>query len=238
MKINPEQLYSIKEACSILNIHPRKLNRIAVKENIKKLDNRYLFSGNFLIEHFNLTEFDNVSKGVEELSKSVKQREDELLEKDKEISLLKDQLQELEKDIKVLNNTIDFKEDEIIELHNSVNSLKEEKERGVSFSEEQLIEGLEELSDKQVFLLDENEQQQFIDISNSQKELTKDLEIRNREFGMLEESKEHYKSQADYFMKANDKLSTMLQKITDTLKESVDNTRRQQTLNAKDKDII
>ena len=39
-------------------------------------------------------------------------------------------------------------------------------------------------------------------------------------------------------MKANDKLSTMLQKITDTLKESVDNTRRQQTLNAKDKDII
>ena len=105
-------------------------------------------------------------------------------------------------------------------------------------TQEEIIEALEEFSGKQVFLLDDNEQQQFIDISNSQKELTKDLEVRNREFGMLEESKEHYKAQADYFIKANDKLTGMLQKLTDTLKESVDNTRRQQTLNAKDKDII
>ena len=105
-------------------------------------------------------------------------------------------------------------------------------------TEDVLIEYLEKMSNKQVFLLDDNEQQELIDISNSQKELSKDLEIRNREFGMLEESKDHYKAQADYFMKANDKLSTMLQKLTDTLKESVDNTRRQQTLNAKDKDII
>ena len=68
MVIDKNGVYSIKEVASILNIHPRKLNRLAVKQNLKKLDNRYLFSGDFLIKYFNLT---NV-EGRQTMSKDVK----------------------------------------------------------------------------------------------------------------------------------------------------------------------
>ncbi len=59
-KINKELIYTVKEVNEILGIHPRKLHRVGKKEGIKKTDNRYLFKGEFLIEYFNLTTFDNV----------------------------------------------------------------------------------------------------------------------------------------------------------------------------------
>jgi hypothetical protein len=67
MKIQPNLVYSKNEVSELLNIHPRKLNRIAQRHNIDKLDNRYIFKGSFLIEYFKL----DVSKGVQTLSKSV-----------------------------------------------------------------------------------------------------------------------------------------------------------------------
>ena len=59
-KINKDLVYTVKEVEELLNVHPRKLHRIGKKEGIKKVDNRYLFKGDFLIEYFNLTTFDNV----------------------------------------------------------------------------------------------------------------------------------------------------------------------------------
>ena len=67
MKIQPNLVYSKNEVSELLNIHPRKLNRIAQKHNIEKVDNRYIFSGSFLIEYFKI----DVSKGVQSVSKSV-----------------------------------------------------------------------------------------------------------------------------------------------------------------------
>ena len=67
MKIQPNLVYSKNEVSELLNIHPRKLNRIAQRHNIEKVDNRYIFKGSFLIEHFKL----DVSKGVQTLSKGV-----------------------------------------------------------------------------------------------------------------------------------------------------------------------
>ena len=67
MKIQPNLVYSKNEVSELLNIHPRKLNRIAQRHNIEKVDNRYIFKGSFLIEYFKL----DVSKGVQTLSKSV-----------------------------------------------------------------------------------------------------------------------------------------------------------------------
>tara|TARA_R110002126_G_scaffold116738_1_gene256277 strand:+ start:561 stop:1229 length:669 start_codon:yes stop_codon:yes gene_type:complete len=65
MKIQPNLVYSKNEVSELLNIHPRKLNRIAQRHNIEKVDNRYIFKGSFLIEHFKL----DVSKGVQSVSK-------------------------------------------------------------------------------------------------------------------------------------------------------------------------
>ena len=71
MVINPEFDYSLKDVHDILKIHPRKLNRVAVKHNIKKIDNRYIFSGEFLLKEFK-HEIKQLSKSVKQVSKGVK----------------------------------------------------------------------------------------------------------------------------------------------------------------------
>ena len=67
MKIEPHLVYSKSEVSEILNIHPRKLNRIAQRHKIEKVDNRYIFKGSFLITLFDL----DVSKSVQQVSKDV-----------------------------------------------------------------------------------------------------------------------------------------------------------------------
>jgi predicted nucleic acid-binding Zn-ribbon protein len=67
MKIEPHLVYSKSEVSEILNIHPRKLNRIAQRHKIEKVDNRYIFKGSFLITLFDL----DVSKDVQQVSKDV-----------------------------------------------------------------------------------------------------------------------------------------------------------------------
>lgn len=92
MSINPEFIYSIKEASEILGVHPKKLNRIANKHNIQKVDNRFLFEGSFLIEHFDLVDLTDV-KTCPEVSKDVSKlvKENEALKE--EIKNLKEQLE-------------------------------------------------------------------------------------------------------------------------------------------------
>jgi hypothetical protein len=65
MKIQPNLVYNKNEVSELLNVHPRKLNRIAQKNNIEKVDNRYIFKGSFLIEYFKL----DVSKEMSRVSK-------------------------------------------------------------------------------------------------------------------------------------------------------------------------
>ena len=68
MIIKADYIYSLKEVHEILKIHPRKLNRVAVKHKLEKVDNRYLFKGSFILDVFKK----EVSKSVEGLSKDVK----------------------------------------------------------------------------------------------------------------------------------------------------------------------
>ena len=95
MKIEPHLVYSKSEVSEILKIHPRKLNRIAQRHKIEKVDNRYIFKGSFLITFFNL----DVSKSVEGLSKGV-----EGLTPDIEPLLAK--IQELEQQVFELRNEL------------------------------------------------------------------------------------------------------------------------------------
>jgi hypothetical protein len=48
MDINDDHLYTIKESSKITSIPERTLSRNALKENARKIDGRYLFSGNQL----------------------------------------------------------------------------------------------------------------------------------------------------------------------------------------------
>ena len=93
MKIQPNLVYSKNEVSELLNVHPRKLNRIAQQNNIEKVDNRYIFKGSFLIEHFKI----DVSKGVQALSKSVQS-----VSKDfKEIEALKTEIEDLKNQLAI-----------------------------------------------------------------------------------------------------------------------------------------
>ena len=108
MKIEPHLVYSKSEVSEILKIHPRKLNRIAQRHKIEKVDNRYIFKGSFLITLFGL----DVSKSVQQLSKGV-----EGLSKDIEPLLVK--IQELEVEVDRLKNELslyDISEGERLEV--------------------------------------------------------------------------------------------------------------------------
>ena len=108
MKIEPHLVYSKSEVSELLNIHPRKLNRIAQRHKIEKVDNRYIFKGSFLITLFGL----DVSKSVQQVSKGV-----EGLSKDIEPLLVK--IQELEVEVERLKNELslyDISEGERLEV--------------------------------------------------------------------------------------------------------------------------
>jgi len=108
MKIEPHLVYSKSEVSELLNIHPRKLNRIAQRHKIEKVDNRYIFKGSFLITLFGL----DVSKSVQQVSKGV-----EGFTPDIEPLLVK--IQELEVEVDRLKNELslyDITEGERLEV--------------------------------------------------------------------------------------------------------------------------
>jgi hypothetical protein len=108
MKIEPHLVYSKSEVSELLNIHPRKLNRIAQRHKIEKVDNRYIFKGSFLITLFGL----DVSKSVQQVSKGV-----EGFTPDIEPLLVK--IQELEVEVDRLKNELslyDISEGERLEV--------------------------------------------------------------------------------------------------------------------------
>ena len=52
MKIKKNLVYTIKEASSLTGISTRTLSRTAKKHNLERIDNRYVFTGDFILETF------------------------------------------------------------------------------------------------------------------------------------------------------------------------------------------
>ena len=121
MVIDEYAVYSIKEASVLLGINSRTLTRLAVKLNIEKIDNRYIFKGIDLINYSKnkdkevvnytdvLKEVDTSKTQIERLSKEVKT----LSETVKTLSIAND---ELNKIIKEKDLTYAKKSDEVHQL--------------------------------------------------------------------------------------------------------------------------
>lgn len=122
-KINKDLVYTVKEVEELLNVHPRKLHRIGKKEGIKKVDNRYLFKGDFLIEYFNLTTFDN----VETMSNNV----ESFVEKDVE-------LKGMELRVSNLNDKLRQEQTENNSLRNQVEELRVQMEKLIASNNKDL----------------------------------------------------------------------------------------------------
>ena len=134
MDIKEELIYTLKEASNLTGLHPRKLNRIAVKHNIKKIDNRYLFDGLFLINYLKTMDLtaSNFVKGLSNVSKdlyaekSFKDKlflKEDLISKDNEIKLLQQEIEYL-KNHKQTSIEVQALESEIIDLKKELEQVK------------------------------------------------------------------------------------------------------------------
>jgi hypothetical protein len=90
MVIDEYAVYSIKEASVLLGVNSRTLTRLAVKLNIEKIDNRYIFKGIDLIKY---------SKNK---AKEVVNYTDVL----KEVNTSKTQIERLSNEVKSLSETV------------------------------------------------------------------------------------------------------------------------------------
>ena len=111
MLIQPNIVYSISEVSEILKINPRKIQRIAKKHKVEKIDNRYIFKGSFLLLVFADT-IKNLSQGVEKVSQGV-------VEVSQDIEPLLSKIKALETEINDLRTQLaiyEIEDDEVLEV--------------------------------------------------------------------------------------------------------------------------
>lgn len=97
MKIKPQGLYSVKETAVYLNVTERYLQQKAKREGIKKIDNRYLFSGHYIIEMLTKRNEKQTNKAP---NKDVRLPSSVIKELQKEIESLKAENKELKNNLK------------------------------------------------------------------------------------------------------------------------------------------
>jgi len=102
MILKDDFVYTIKEASDMTGVSTRTLSRIAKKHNLKKIDNRYLFNGSFILKVFadelkDLARLgEDLAKDGEGLAKDNNTKDIEIAALKKEIEILKSNLQEYE----------------------------------------------------------------------------------------------------------------------------------------------
>lgn len=102
MILKDDFVYTIKEASDMTGVSTRTLSRIAKKHNLKKIDNRYLFNGSFILKVFadelkDLARLgEDLAKDGEGLAKDNNAKDIEIAALKKEIEILKLNLQEYE----------------------------------------------------------------------------------------------------------------------------------------------
>jgi len=102
MILKDDFVYTIKEASDIVGVSTRTLSRIAKKNNLEKIDNRYLFNGSFILKVFadELKELarvgESLAKDGESLAKGNQDKDLEIAALKREIEILKLKLKEYE----------------------------------------------------------------------------------------------------------------------------------------------
>jgi hypothetical protein len=70
IKIQKNLFYTIKEASAVTGVGRRTLSRVAKKNNLEKVDNKYIFNGDFLIRYLEKKQSDlNFLKNISENTK-------------------------------------------------------------------------------------------------------------------------------------------------------------------------
>ena len=212
MIIKADYIYSLKEVHEILKIHPRKLNRVAVKHKLEKVDNRYLFKGSIILDVFKK----EVSKSVEGLSKDVKPVSNEI----NPFESIKEQFERYK--IEQIED-VDFKfnySGELSQIGNLVFVAKgkvyaEYTESEYEFAEAKLNEW--RFQQKEI----EKQAAEIADIKVSSTERV-----------------EHYKNLFEYQRKQSDRILQIHEKLVTSINELTKANVQRNIIEAKDKDVI
>ena len=223
MKIQPNLVYSKNEVSELLNIHPRKLNRIAQKHNIEKVDNRYIFSGSFLIEYFKL----DVSKGVQSVSKSVQTLSKDFQEIPTAAAPQETTLETLKKQIESYTiaeiEDIDFKLKNKGELSNIGNLVFVAKGKVYAEYTESEYEFAEQKLSEWRF---------------QQKEIEKQAAEITEIKATSTERVEHYKNLFEYQRKQSDRILQIHEKLVQSVAELTKGSIQRNVIEAKEKGVI
>ena len=223
MKIQPNLVYSKNEVSELLNVHPRKLNRIAQKNNIEKVDNRYIFSGSFLIEYFKI----DVSKGVQSVSKSVQTLSKDFQEIPTAAAPQETTLETLKKQIESYTiaeiEDIDFKLKNKGELSNIGNLVFVAKGKVYAEYTESEYEFAEQKLSEWRF---------------QQKEIEKQAAEITEIKATSTERVEHYKNLFEYQRKQSDRILQIHEKLVQSVAELTKGSIQRNVIEAKEKGVI
>ena len=223
MLINPDYVYSLKEVHNILKIHPRKLNRVAVKHNLEKVDNRYLFKGSFILDVFKK----EVSKSVKGLSKDVKQVSNEIQEIPTAAPPQETTLENLKKQIEKFTiseiQELELKMKEKGELSNIGNLWFSKK--GLMLQEYTLIEY-------------ETADQRLREWRMQQKEIERQAAEITEVKATSTERVEHYKNLFEYQRKQSDRILQIHEKLVQSVTELTKGSIQRNVIEAKEKGVI
>ena len=223
MKIQPNLVYSKNEVSELLNIHPRKLNRIAQRHNIEKVDNRYIFSGSFLIEYFKL----DVSKGVQSVSKSVQTLSKDFQEIPTAAPPQETTLENLKEQIEK------FTISEIQELELKMKEKGELSNIGnLWFSKKGLM--LQEYTPIEYEIADQRLREWRLQQKEIERQAAEITEVK----ATSTERVEHYKNLFEYQRKQSDRILQIHEKLVGSLNELTKANVQRNIIEAKDKDVI
>ena len=212
MIIKADYIYSLKEVHEILKIHPRKLNRVAVKHKLEKVDNRYLFKGSFILDVFKK----EVSKSVEGLSQSVKPVSNEI----NPFESIKEQFERYK--IEQIED-IDFKFNYSGELSQIGNLVFVPKSKVYAIYTESEYEFSEAKLNEWRF---------------QQKEIEKQAAEIEDIKATSTERVEHYKNLFEYQRKQSDRILQIHEKLVTSINELTKANVQRNIIEAKDKDVI
>ena len=196
MTIEKSFLYSIKDSSKITNIPERTLSRIALAENNRKIDGRYLFLGSqleALIEKRLRKE-----KRLANPSPTARQNKTLATLKDNGEVVTQEQYDALKTEIEALKNELsqyDISDNERLEV----------------FTDEQYEVFKEQLSEWHIQNQQIRTQQDLFDAKE------KGL---NDVVSLMSEQAEHYKNQFEYQRKQNERFISMHEKLLDTIQLS------------------
>lgn len=219
MKIEKNFSYTIKEASELTGISTRTLSRTAKKYNVERIDNRYVFTGDFILKTF--------KKQLKKVA-SPKNNGENNGEQGGE------QVPEPEKNIEVLKKLIErFTISEIQELELKMKEKGELSNIGnLWFSKKGLM--LQEYTPIEYEIADQRLREWRLQQKEIERQAAEITEVK----ATSTERVEHYKNLFEYQRKQSDRILQIHEKLVGSLNELTKANVQRNIIEAKDKDII